>query len=114
MQYVVHPGIGKTAPNTSDVLIDAGTLASLYGLSPGGYLLNNDFSPAYIHLFPNEIGIYRNILVELHDDGNDYFYDYPAFMHRSRDGRYKYSHAIQPQYEPTFRDRRGRNKDRVL
>jgi len=114
MQYVVHPGTGKTAPGQPDTYIDAGTLAALYGLNPGDYILRNDFAPDAIHLTPRKDGRYKNIKGELFDDGNDYHYDYPAFMHTTRDGRYKNLSRIQPQYKDTFRDRDDKGKKSVL
>jgi hypothetical protein len=112
MDYVVHPGDGRITPGGSIVSIDAGTLASLYGLSPGDYTVGTEFAPTAIHLTPKQDGKYKNIKTELHDNGLDYFYDYPAFMHTTRDGRYKSKRSIQPQYKDSFRD--GRNADKIL
>lgn len=114
MQYVVHPGNGKLAPGQPDSYIDAGTLATLYGLAPGEYILRNDFAPDAIHLVPRKDGRYQSIKRELGDNGLGYHYDYPAFMHTTRDGRHKDMRDIQPQYKDTFRDRRGKNRDKIL
>lgn len=114
MQYVVHPGTGKTAPGQPDSYIDAGTLAALYGLQPGDYILRNDFAPDAIHLTPRKDGRYRSIKQELGDNGLGYHFDYPAFMHTTRDGRYKNRSQIQPQYKDTFRDRDQRGEKTIL
>jgi hypothetical protein len=107
LSYVIHPGDGKTSPSGTIEPIDAGTLASLYGLSPGDYEVRADFAPDAIHLVPRADGKYKNIKTELADNGLDYHYDYPAFMHKTRDGRYKSKQSIQPQYKATFRDKKG-------
>lgn len=110
MDYVVHPGDGKITPGGSTVSIDAGTLASLYGLSAGEYTVGTGYAETAIHLVPRPDGKYKNIKTELHDNGLGYAYDYPAFMHTTRNGRYKNKHDIQPQYKATFRDKRGSTK----
>jgi len=108
--YEVHPGDGKTTPSGSIEAIDAGTLASLYGLSAGEYSVGTDFAPTAIHLFPRRDGKYKNIKTALQDNELGYYYDSPAFMHTTRNGRYKNKHKIQPQYNATFRDKRGYKK----
>jgi len=72
--------------------------------------VGTDYAPTAIHLTPKKDGKYKNIKTELHDNGLDYFYDSPAFMYTTRDGKFKTRQSIQPQYEATFRDRRGVNK----
>jgi hypothetical protein len=110
--YKIHPGDGRLTPSGSIVAIDAGTLASLYGLSAGQYSVGTDFAHTAIHLVPRLDGKYKNILTELGDNELTTHEDYPAFMHISRDGRYKDKRHIQPQYNDTFRD--GRNRDDIL
>ena len=112
MDYVIHIGEGRITPGGSIVSIDAGTLASLYGLSPGDYTVGTNYAPTAIHLTPKQDGKYKNIKTELHDEGLDYLYDYPAFLHTTRDGRYKSKRSIQPQYKDLLRD--GRNTDNIL
>jgi hypothetical protein len=114
MKYVVHPGNGKLTPSASVTYIDAGTLASLYGLQPGDYILSNDFAPDAIHLVPRSDGNYQPIKRELADNGTDFHQDYPAFMHTTHNGRYKSTRQIQPQYKATFRDRRRRETDKYI
>lgn len=114
MKYVVHPGNGKVTPGSTTTYIDAGTLASLYGLLPGDYILSNDFAPDAIHLVPRSDGRYLPIKSELADNGTDFHQDYPAFMHTTHDGRVKNTHTIQPQYKATFRDTRRREFDRDI
>lgn len=109
MDYVIHSGEGKVSPSGAIEYIDAGTLASLYGLSPGEYEIRSDYSPDAIHLGPRQDGKYTNIKNQLADNGQDFHYDYPAFMHTTRDGRYKNKSQIQPQYKASFRDRRKTN-----
>lgn len=106
MDYVVHAGNGRITPGGAIVFIDAGTLASLYGLQPADYTVGTDFGYEAIHLVAREDGLYRSIKKELGDNGLDYHYDYPAFMHKTRDGKYVNKHTIQPQYKATFRDKR--------
>lgn len=115
MEYTVHPGIGVTTPGGDDEYIDAGTLASLYGLSPGEYAVGGQVDVFSIHLFPRPDGKYRNIKTELGDNGQKYHYDHPAFLHKTRNGKEKDSRKIQPQYIPTFRDRdAGREDERII
>lgn len=114
MNYVVHPGDGKLAPGQPVVYIDAGTLAALYGLQPGDYILRNDFAPDAIHLVPRNDGRYQDIKRELGDNGLPYHMDNPAFMHTTRDGRYKNKRQIQPQYKDTFRDNDIRGEKSIL
>lgn len=92
--YVVHPGSVKLLNGTT-VTLDAGTLASNYGLSPGEYEVNTsqqydptDGDPMHIHLFPRQDGAYRNIKTELGDTGTDYHYDKMANWrkYRARNG----------------------------
>ena len=113
MPYATHPGNGKTSPSSAVEYIDDGTLAALYGLEVGEYFTNIiDGIPTHIHLYPRMDGKYKDIKRELGDNGLDYFYDYPAFMHKSHDGKYKTMRTIQPQYEDSFRDNRGgENRD---
>ena len=114
MQYVIHPGTGKLAPGQPDTFIDAGTLATLYGLQPSEYILRNDFAPDAIHLVPRKDGRYKSIKQELGDNGLPYHMDNPAFMHTTRDGRYKNRNQIQPQYKDTFRDNDKRGENSIL
>lgn len=110
--YTIHTGNGRITPSGSIVAIDAGTLASLYGISPSEYTVGTEFAPTSIHLVPREDGVYHNIKTELGDNGLDYHYDYPAFMHTTRDGKFKNMSSIQPQYKDSFRD--GRDTDNIL
>ena len=112
MSYMIHPGNGRITPNSSIENIDAGTLASLYGLSVSEYVVGTTFEPSSIHLTPRQDGKYKNIKTELHDNGLPTFTDEPAFMHKTRDGRYKSKTTIQPQYKDSFRD--GRNDTNIL
>lgn len=110
--YSIHAGDGRITPSGSIVSIDAGTLASLYGLSAGEYSIGTDFAPTSIHLTPRLDGKYKNIKTELHDNGLATYNEYPAFMHTTRDGRYKSKSTIQPQYNDSFRD--GKSDKNIL
>lgn len=74
--YVVHPGYGKM-PSGDEEYIEAGTLASFYGLEPTDYLvgLTEQDEGKYIHLHPRPDGKYRNIKTELGDNGTPYHMD---------------------------------------
>lgn len=103
MEYRVYAGNGKTSPSGSVEAIDAGTVASLYGLDPEDYSVGtgaDDFN--YINLRPRLDGKYRNIKRALMDVENPT--STPAFFHKTRDGKTKNSRVVQPQYKPTFRD----------
>lgn len=89
--YVVHPGT-ITLLNGTIVTYDAGTLAALYGLSPGEYDTNTseqndptDGDPMHIHLRPRQDGAYRNIKTELGDTGTDYHIDKMANWRKYRE-----------------------------
>lgn len=75
--YVVHPG-NVTLKDNSTVFIDAGTLASLYGLSPGEYDVDtpvNTDKGQHIHLYPRADAKYKNIKTEVGDvPGGTLFY----------------------------------------
>lgn len=105
MDYVVHPGNGRQTPTGPIEYIDAGTLASLYHLDPGDYIVSNGPDDwTHIHLHPREDGRYRNIKKLLHDNDEEYYYDTPAFFHKTRDGKVKNSRVVQEQYLDSFRD----------
>lgn len=82
---MVHPGNVKLLSTGQVVSVDAGTLASYYGLSPGDYDVapatraeqenSTDGVPMHIHLFPREDGRYYSIKTRLGDNGTDYHYD---------------------------------------
>ncbi len=116
MEYKVYPGYGLTSPTGTEEYIDAGTLASLYGLESGEYSIGSgpdDFN--YINLRPRPDGKYRNIKKLLRDNGERYSYEKPAFFNKTRDGKYKNSRVIQDQYKPSFRDNDGnRTDERIL
>lgn len=80
--YLIFPGNGRIAPGEAINFIDAPTLASLYGLSAGEYQIadKNAFSGTenslqFINLVPREDGLYRNIKIELGDNGTDLHWD---------------------------------------
>lgn len=115
VMYATHPGTGKVSPVSIPEYIDDGTLAALYGLGVGEYTVGaTDGNPAYIHLYPRKDGKYKNIKRELGDTGTQFYQDYPAFMHKTRDGKWKTKRDIQPQYKDSFRDKRGEDRDRIL
>lgn len=67
--YVVHPGYVTLYDNTT-VFIDAGTLASLYGLVFGEYDINTPESTdlgQHVHLYPRSDAKYRKIKTEVGD-----------------------------------------------
>lgn len=93
--YLIHPGEGRTAPGEAIELIDAPTLAALYGLTGGEYEIadeaeftGNNSSILYIDLVPRTDGLYRDIKTELGDNGTDYHYDkmVNAEKHRRKGG----------------------------
>lgn len=95
--YLIFPGYGRTAQGEAITYIDGASLAALYGLSGGEYVIANtpgfkgtDNSIAYINLVPREDGLYRNIKTELGDNGTDYHYDkmVNADKHRREGDRY--------------------------
>lgn len=101
--YLIFPGNGRTAPGEAVTYIDAASLAALYGLSPSEYdvattsgFKGTDNSLQYINLVPRSDGLYRNIKIELGDNGTDYHWDkmVNAEKHRKRgdkDGIERYS-----------------------
>lgn len=85
--YVVHPGTVVLLDGSSEY-IDAGTLASLYGLVFGEYItgiLESDDDGQHIHLYPRVDAKYRNIKTEVGDvpDG-ELFYSISAQALRRR------------------------------
>lgn len=85
--YIVHPG-NVTLLDGSIVFIDAGTLASLYGLVFGEYdtgILESEDKGQHVHLYPRADGKYRNIKTEVGDvpDGT-LFYSISAQAMRRR------------------------------
>jgi hypothetical protein len=81
-QYLMFPGNGRVAPGEDIEYIDAPTLAALYGLEVDEYDIasvadfsGNNSSIAYINLVPRSDGLYRNIKIELGDNGTDYHWD---------------------------------------
>jgi hypothetical protein len=85
--YVVHPG-SVTLQNGTTVFIDAGTLASLYGLVFGEYatgIVESQDNGQHIHLYPRADSKYRNIKTEVGDvpDGT-LFYSISAQALRRR------------------------------
>lgn len=83
-RYIVHPGNVTLISTGATVFVDAGTLASYYGLSGGDYdtattgsqqETSNDGRTMHIHLFPRPDGAYRNIKTVTGDNGTDSHYD---------------------------------------
>lgn len=101
--YLIFPGNGRTAPGAAISFIDAASLAALYGLVGGEYdvastagFKGTDASLSYINLVPRDDGLYRNIKIELGDNGTDFHYDkmVNADKHRKKgdkDGIERYS-----------------------
>lgn len=90
MYYVVHPG-DVTLKDGSTVFVDAGTLATYYGLVFGEYDTNTAESTdigQHIHLYPRPDGKYKNIKTEVGDvpDGT-LFYSISAQAMRRRKRR---------------------------
>lgn len=90
-RYIVYAGSGRTTPGGAVEYIDAGTLASLYGLSPADYEVGPEsgqrgttMDSDHIHLIPRPDGKYLNIKVELGDTGIGYKLDRPVGWHRKR------------------------------
>lgn len=90
-RYIVYAGNGKTTPSGAVGYIDAGTLASLYGLSFGEYDVGPEVGQQgtamdsdHIHLIPRPDGKYRNIKTELGDTGTSFFYDKPVGWKKKR------------------------------
>lgn len=86
--YAVHPGY-VTLTDGSTIYIDAGTLASLYGLVSGEY--DTDISEStdegqHIHLYPRPDSKYRNIKTEVGDvpDGTLFYATSAQSMRRKR------------------------------
>lgn len=81
LSYIVYPGNGVTAPGEPVSYIDGPELAALYGLGIGDYEVGPEvgqpgttFDVDHIHLLPRPDGRYRNIKVELGDNGTDEHY----------------------------------------
>lgn len=96
--YLIYPGYGRTAQGEDVTYIDAPSLAALYGLDPGEYVVadasafrGTEDSLSYINLHPREDGLYRDIKTELGDNGMDYHWDrvVNADKHRKK-GRRQY------------------------
>jgi hypothetical protein len=85
MNYTVHPGEGLVAPKQPEEYIDAGTLASLYGLLPGEYTVGGPVDAFSIHLFPRPDGKYRSIKKRLGDNGTTQHLDLPANFKKNKD-----------------------------
>lgn len=86
--YVVHPG-NVTLNNGTTVFIDAGTLASYYGLSFGEYDVSTPESSdkaQHVHLYPRADGKYQNIKTEVGDvpDGTLFYSKSAQAMRRDR------------------------------
>lgn len=95
--YVVHPGYVTLYSNNQTVYIDAGTLATNYGLVDGEYLTSTtlqetsqDGSIMHIHLFPRPDGKYKSIKASIYDNGTDTFVEKPVGWKRYRKERRKY------------------------
>ena len=92
--YVVHPGNGKMSPGEPDQYIDAGTLASLYGLLPGEYFLDDNkvydeqWEFRQIHLHPRLDGKYQSIKKLLGDNGTNKMIDYAVGYKKHRQKRF--------------------------
>lgn len=86
--YVVHPG-NVTLLNGTTVFIDAGTLASLYGLVFGEYDIDTPVQTdigQHIHLYPRADAKYKNIKTEVGDvpDGTLFYSRSAQAMRRRR------------------------------
>lgn len=94
--YVLHPG-DVTLLTGETISIDAGTLASYYGLSDGEYTIDTsvqetsqDGNIIHIHLYPRPDSKYRNIKTALGDNGTDYHYDKPVNWRKHQQERRLY------------------------
>lgn len=94
--YVVHPG-SVTLLSGETVSIDAGTLASYYGLSVDEYTVGSsvqetsqDGDIIHIHLYPRTDAKYSNIKTRLGDNGTDVHYDKPVGWRKQQRERRKY------------------------
>lgn len=78
--YIVYAGYGLVAPGEEQSYIEAAELASLYGLEVGDYEVGAEaevgtiYDANHIHLLPRPDGLYRNIKIELGDNGTDEHY----------------------------------------
>jgi len=85
LPYVTHPGFGKKSPlDAVKEYIDEATLAALYGLAPGEYLVGIEYSPNEIHLNPRPDGKYIDIKKELGDNIFNIKLDYPVNYKKHR------------------------------
>jgi len=90
LPYVCHPGFGKTSPlEPAKEYIDEATLAALYGLAPGEYLVGIEYSSHEIHLNPRVDGKYIDIKKELGDNPLNIKLDYPVNYKKHRREREK-------------------------
>lgn len=94
--YVVHPG-DVTLLTGETVNIDAGTLASYYGLSVDEYTVDaseqetsQDGNIIHVHLYPRPDGKYKNIKTLLGDNGTDTHYDKPVNWRKHQRERREY------------------------
>ncbi|HET8708940.1 MAG TPA: hypothetical protein VFL85_01525 [Candidatus Saccharimonadales bacterium] len=94
--YVVHPG-SVTLDTGETIELDAGTLASNYGLSDGEYYVDTPVQETsqgdniiHIHLYPRPDNKYQNIKTLLGDNGTDVFYDKPVGWRKQQAERRKY------------------------
>lgn len=90
-RYMVYAGTGKATPAGVSEYIDAGTLASLYGLDVADYDVGPEVGQPgtamdsdHIHLRPRPDGRYLNIKTELGDTGIGYKLDYPVGWKKRR------------------------------
>ncbi len=90
-RYYVYAGEGKTTSGGEVEYIDAGTLASLYGLDVADYDVGPEagqpgtaMDSDHIHLQPRPDGKYMNIKTELADTGTGYKLDYPVGWKKRR------------------------------
>lgn len=95
--YVVHPGYVTLLSTNESVYVDAGTLASYYGLAVDEYEVgtsvqetSQDGNIIHIHLYPRSDGKYQNIKTLLGDNGTASHYDKPVNWRRHQRERQRY------------------------
>ncbi len=80
--YITYAGTGKVSPSAADSFITGAEVAALYGLVGGEYTVGLESGQVgtamdsdHIHLKPRPDGRYRDIKLELGDNGTDVHWD---------------------------------------
>lgn len=82
LYYIAYAGTGKVSPSAANSFITGAEVAALYGLVGGEYTVGNEAGQVgtvmdsdHIHLKPRPDGRYRDIKLELGDNGTDVHWD---------------------------------------